>query len=162
MNKIFCPNCYGDYDCPPEHCVCGYPFNGSEMEKHTFMSEQIKKKVTLTEGIEAARYSRIILLVIGGFNLLFTLINTYTGNNDLANTLILAYSIILISLGLYSYKEPFVALLTGFLLMIVIYAMAWYYNSASLYANLFLKLGFIGGFIYGLVKIKQAENIELE
>lgn len=68
------------------------------------------------------------------------------------------YSAILIGLGFYSYKEPFLALLLGFLVMILIYTILGFIDPTKLLSGLIRKIIFFSSFIYGLVKIKQSEN----
>ncbi|MFT3739240.1 MAG: hypothetical protein QM786_10820 [Breznakibacter sp.] len=160
MSKIFCPNCYSEFENQPEKCKCGYPFNGDDMDKYKFMSARIKKEKILQEGIKNASYSRNILFIIGGLNLLISLIFAFSANDNLYYLTTILYSVILIGLGFYSYKEPFFALLLGFIVVVLIYAVIGFISPAKLLSGLILKIVFVSSFIYGLVKIKQSENID--
>ena len=160
MSKIFCPNCYSEFEIQPEKCECGYPFNGDDMDKYKFMSTRIKKEKIIQEGINSASYSRNILFIIGGLNLLISLIFAFSSEDNSYYLITMIYSSILIGLGFYSYKEPFFALLLGFLVMILIYVVIGFIDPAKLLSGLILKIVFVSGFIYGLVKIKQSENID--
>lgn len=160
MSKIFCPNCYSEFETQPEKCECGYPFNGNDMDKYKFMSTRVKKEKNIREGINSASYSRNILFIIGGLNLLISLIFVFSVEDNSYYLITLIYSVILIGLGFYSYKDPFFALLLGFLVMILIYAVIGFIDPAKLLSGLILKIIFINSFIYGLVKIKQSENID--
>ena len=160
MSKIFCPNCYSEFEIQPAECKCGYPFNGNEMDKYKFMSTRIKKEEILQEGINSASYSRNILFLIGGINLLISLISAFSAEDNSYYLLTMIYSAILVGLGFYSYKEPFFALLLGFLVMILIYIVIGFIDPAKILSGLILKIVFVSGFIYGLVKIKQSENIQ--
>jgi len=160
MSKIFCPNCYCEFEIQPEKCECGYPFNGNDMDKYKFMSTLVKKERILQDGINSASYSRNILFIIGGLNLLISLIFALSAKDNSYYLITMIYSVILIGLGFYSYKEPFFALLLGFLVMILIYTVIGFIDPAKLLSGLILKVFFVSSFIYGLVKIKQSENIE--
>jgi hypothetical protein len=162
MSKIFCPNCYSEFEIQPEKCECGYPFKGNEMDIYKFMSTRIKKEEILQEGINSAAYSRNILFLIGGINLLSSLIFALSAEDNTYYLLTMIYSAILIGLGFYSYKEPFFSLLLGFLVMILIYTLIGFIDPAKVLSGLILKIVFVCGFIYGLVKIKQSENIKKE
>jgi hypothetical protein len=107
MSKIFCPNCYSEFDIQPEQCKCGYPFNGSDMDRYNFMSGHMEKNNIIKEGINRAAYSRNILFAIGGLSLLVSFIFILTAEENTFNFISAIYSIILIGLGFYSYKEPF-------------------------------------------------------
>ncbi|NJO69000.1 MAG: hypothetical protein HC830_06665 [Bacteroidetes bacterium] len=160
MNKIFCPNCYAEYESDPGFCRCGYPFRGTEMEKYNFMSERVKKVHTINEGMETANYARIILFAIGGINLLAALYNAYIVGGDPLDTLFtLIYSGILIGLAFYSYQEPFFALLIGFLIMVLMYIVIGVMNPMLVLSGIPLKLIYTAGFVYGLVKIKKGEDL---
>jgi len=132
------------------------------MEKYKFTSQRVKKKRIITEGIESAAHSRIILFAIAALNLISSLVVIYRFGNNGFNMVILLYSLILIGLGFYSYKEPFSALLVGFILMVFIYVLMGIINPITLLGGLLLKIIFVSSFIYGLVKIKRAENVNAE
>lgn len=159
MSKIFCPSCYSAFEVQPEKCTCGYPFNENEIVKQKFMSMQRNRRKTLQQGVKSASYSRNILFIIGALNLLASLILAYTAEDNSYYLIMMIYSVIIIGLGFYSYKEPFLSLLFGFIFMLLIYIVIGFVNPAKLLSGIFLKIIFIVSFIYGLIKIKQAENI---
>jgi hypothetical protein len=166
MSKVFCPNCYSEFEMQPHYCSCGYPFNGTEMDKYQFMSTKVKKAKILQEGINSASYSRNILFVIGGLNLLISIILAFLADDNEYNLInndyyfiTMGYSVILIALGFYSYKEPFFALLLGFLVLLFVYAIMGLINPIMLLNGIIIKIIIICSFVYGLIKIKQAENI---
>ena len=159
MSKIYCPNCYSKFENQPEKCECGYPFKGSDMDKFKFMSTRIKKEKILQEGINRASYSRNFLFIIGGLNMLNSLILAFSVEDNSYYLITIIYSAILIGLGFYSFKEPFFALFLGFLVMILTYTVIGFIDPAKLLSGLILKIVFVSSFIYGLVKIKQSDNI---
>jgi len=165
--KVFCPNCYSGFEIQPNNCNCGYPFNGNDMDKYKFMSIKLKKGKTIQEGNDIAAYSRYILFVIGGLNLLISVIsiiisqnNSYTIEENGFNLLTVIYCLILIGLGFYSYKEPYFALLIGFIVMIFMYGVLGFVDPSRFLSVVILRLVFLGSFVYGLIKIKHAENIK--
>jgi hypothetical protein len=159
MNKIFCPHCYAEYEEQPERCSCGYPFSGNDMEKYQFMSKKVKGVNTIKEGIKSADYARLILFIIGGLNLLISIVFLTTGEKNPFYVASLVFSIMLIGLGFISFKEPFLSLLLGFIILIVLYLIMGIIDPEMFLRSLITKILFLGGFVYGLVKIKQAEQV---
>jgi len=159
MNKVFCPNCYSEFDEQPENCSCGYPFKGSDMDKYQFMSNKIKKVKTVHEGIKSADYARLVLFIIGGINLIVSIIFMMSAEHSPIHVVTLIYSLLLIGLGFLSFKEPFFSLLLGFIILLVIYLVIGLIDPKMLMSGLILRIVFISGFIVGLIKVKQAENI---
>ncbi len=158
MNKVYCPNCYSEFENQPDSCSCGYPFSGNDMDKYKFMSQRIKKVKTVKEGIKSADYARFVLFIIGGINLLVSIIFLMSAAHTPIHVVTLIYSILLIGLGFLSFKEPFFSLLLGFIVLIIIYTVTGLLDPKILMSGLIMKVIFISGFIYGLVKIKMAEN----
>lgn len=159
MNKIFCPNCYTEFQTQPDNCSCGYPFNGSEMEKYKFMSQKAKKVNTVVEGNKAADYARLIFFLVGGINLLISICFIISKNSSPIYTVSLVYSILLIGLGFVSFKEPFLSLLLGFIVLLIIIIITGLIDPAMLLSGLPIRILFITGFIYGLIKVKKAQNL---
>jgi hypothetical protein len=159
MSKIFCPSCYAAYEQPPDSCSCGYPFIGSEMDKYNFMSKKIKKVNTVQEGKKSADYARLVLFIIGGLNFLVSIIFLMSNENSPMHVVTLVYSILLIILGFVSFKEPFFSLLLGFIVLLIIYILTAVIDSNIFMNGIFSRVIFISGFIYGLVKVKQAEKL---
>jgi hypothetical protein len=163
MSKTFCPNCYAEYENQPESCSCGYPFNGTEMEKYNFMTQKGKKESKIKESVTSTNQARKYLFVIGGINLLFTIINMLSDESNTANIIPLFYSIILIGLGFYSYKEPFLSLLLGIIVLIFVFIIGGFVDSSKLFKEFFvLKIGYFLTLIYALYQLKIAEKIKKE
>lgn len=158
MIKIFCPNCYSSYDKQPEVCECGYPFSGSEMEKHKFMSIKVKSKTIEKEAKSASEDARNILFAMGGLYALFSIFLIFSSTENTFNFITLTYGILIIILGMFSHKEPFFSLLSGFILIIILYLILGLFNPSALLKGFIFKILFIGGYIAALVKIKMAEK----
>ncbi len=159
MKKVYCPNCYSEFENQTDICSCGYPFNGNDMDKYKFMSQRIKKVKTVKEGIESADYARFVLFIIGGINLLVSIIFLMSAQYTTIHIVTIIYSISLIGLGFLSFKEPFFSLLLGFIVLIIIYIVTGLLDPKLLMSGLIMKVIIISGFVYGLAKIKMAENV---
>ncbi|MEZ5083797.1 MAG: hypothetical protein R2750_10155 [Bacteroidales bacterium] len=159
MNKIYCPNCYDGFEVAPKNCKCGYPFQGAENDKQKFMAIQIKKNKTIKEGRKSAKYSRGVLFFIGGINFIISIIAYFVFEDNSLVFLPFIYSAVLIGFGFYSYKEPFFALLLGFIVLIFLYTLIGINDPMKILKGGLFKILFVGLFIYGLVKVWQAERV---
>jgi hypothetical protein len=157
--KTYCPNCYKEFqECPANCDNCNYPFNGTEREKYEFMSAINKDRNTIEEASNYESYSRWILFIIGGINLIIAIILLISSYNNLITIPTIVTSTFIIILGFYSYKDPFFALLLGFISLIFMYAIYGLFDPVKLFSGMILKIFFVSGFIYGLVKIRQSEK----
>jgi hypothetical protein len=159
MNKIFCPNCYNEFETEPDQCNCGYPFHGTEIDKYNFMSAIGNKKIAIQLGNESAENTRNILFLIGGISLVISFLFMCFEEFNTNNVITMVYSLILIGLGFYSYKEPFFALLMGLIVVILGYLMMIILNPLIILSGLLTRVAIIAALVYGLIKIKRSEKI---
>lgn len=159
MAAVFCPNCFAKFETEPDYCECGYPFVGNEMDKYKFMAEKNKKKKITQESIKIASTSRKILFVIGVVNLLLSIVEILSSDDNSVHFITLVYSVLVIGLSFYSYYEPFTALFVGFLIMLSMYAIIGFFDPMNLMRSFPFKIAFLVSFIYGLVRVKQAERL---
>jgi len=161
MNKLFCPNCYSEFDLAPDYCTCGYPLKGSEREEYEFMSAIGKKNKIIQEGVDSAISSRNILFLMGGLGLMLALIFSFMPEADITLILLsVAYSLVMIGLGFYSYREPFFAPLIGFFVLLLAIIISFIIDQDFMLKGIAVRIGIIIAFIFGLVKIKRSENLK--
>lgn len=159
--KIFCPICYEEYQSEPLKCTkCEYPFSGSELEKHHFVSNHVKGINITKEAHETTISSRHILFVIGGINLIISLYLLFKFPENFVAVPTLIFSLVLIGLGFLSYKDPFFALLLGFISLILLYGFFAIISPSTLFSGIIFKIIFIVSFIAGLIKIRKSEIIK--
>ena len=159
--KIFCPICYTEYVEESEKCLkCGYPFAGSELDKREFVSSKIRNKKIIEEAQETTKYSRWILFIIGGINLIVSLVMIGNSSNNLVAIPSLVFSLLIIIFSLFSYKDPFCFLLMGFIALVLLYIIYGLLEPKMLLSGFILKVVFVGGFISGLVKIRKLDVIK--
>ncbi|HEY4789511.1 MAG TPA: hypothetical protein VIH57_25850 [Bacteroidales bacterium] len=162
MNKIFCPNCYNEFETEPDQCNCGYPFHGTEIDKYNFMSGIGNREIAVEQGKESASNSRNILFFIGGASLVLSLLFMFFEEDHTNNMITIIYSLILIGLGFYSYKEPFFALLMGLIVVVLGYLMMFILNPVLILSGLLTRIIIIAALIYGLITIRRSKKIAKE
>jgi len=159
-----CPACKSEFLVQPGACEnCGFPFIGSEKEKSLFIAQHILKKGQLSDTRDRIKRARIILWIIGGFNILSPVVASF-GNGVQGEYLFVGIflGIVFIGFGFLAYKKPFIAILIPLLLLLLLYTASAILDPDTLFNGIILKLVFLGGLIYALVSIVEAEKIRRE
>lgn len=146
----FCPN-------------CAFPQRGTQEEMKSFIRKIHDKKMLVEEQKSSVKKARNILYILSGLNLLAGLV---LGIFILKNTLVLLGgllgAIIYLALGLWSRKQPFPSILSGFFVYIVFIAISAINDPSALYRGLLWKAIIISGFVYGFKGVKNAQRLESE
>lgn len=159
--KVFCTVCYSEYIEEPLICEkCAYPFSGNEREKQEFISSYVGLINTVKDANNALLYSRYILFIIGGINILIALRSLVLNQDDIIAMPQLFISLMMVILGFVSFKEPFFALLLGFLSLILLYGVVFFIEPLRLLHGIFWKILFLSGMIWGLYKVWMVERIK--
>ena len=146
---MFCPN-------------CGFPQRGTQGQMKKFMWNIHNKKKLLEEHRKSVNGARNVLYFLAGLNLLIgVLVGVFQSDIPMLIGGVLAGSIYF-ALGLWSKKQPFIALLSGFFVYIVFIVIAAIDDPTTLFKGLIFKALFIGAFIYGYKGAKDAKNLEAE
>lgn len=142
---------------------CGFPQRGTQAEMGKFMGQIVLKKSALDDQKKAIKKARNILYILAGLNLLYGIFLGLIINFDAA---ILIGSIIgggiYLSLGIWSKKKPFAAILSGFFIYIVFNVIGAIADPHTIYQGILWKIIIISGFIYGYKGVKDSEKLEKE
>jgi hypothetical protein len=146
----FCPN-------------CGFPQKGNQASMKRFIWNVNNKHTLLDKHKKAINKARNILYGLSAICLVVgILVGVLTKSNiSIIITNVIASGIYL-SLGLWSRKNPFPAILTGFFVYITIQVINVIYYPSTIYQGLVLKAFIIGGFVYGYKGVKDANALEKE
>ncbi|NTW33912.1 MAG: hypothetical protein HGB12_15070 [Bacteroidetes bacterium] len=149
-NDNFCPN-------------CSFPQKGSQAEMKNFIWNINNKQKLLVDQKKAINKARNILYILAGMNfvlgiLLGLIINV---NIQILIACIISGGIYFL-LGLWSRKQPFPAILSGFFVYIVFIVINAIADPNTIYQSLFWKAIIISGFIYGYKGVKDSKKIETE
>ncbi len=146
----FCPN-------------CRFPQNGTQREMKRFLVNVANKKQLLIDKKKSVKKARIILFILAGLNFVFGIVFGIVLN---FNIQILIGSIlgalIYFGLGMWSRKNPFPAILSGFLIYVVFNVITAIANPATIVQGIIWKVLIISGFVYGYKGVKDSEALEVE
>ncbi len=163
-SKFKCPACQTEYVLQPEFCAeCGFPFKGTEQQKSAFIGQQILKKGTVSDTKDKIKRARIILWVIGGLNIIFSLL-AYNGSQQQKDLIIASaiLGLIFVAFGFLTYRKPFIAMLIPLLLLLLFYTYDAIQDPASIFMGILWKVIFITGLVYGLIGVIKAQRIRGE
>lgn len=146
----FCPN-------------CGFPQRGTQYEMRKFLSEVNLKHRLLQDHKKAVNKARYILFGLSALNFIVAiLLAVIVRINVISFISVLILSGIFLGLGLWSRKNPFSAILTGFFVYVVLQVIQALLNPQSIFNGIILKIIIISGFIYGFKGAKEASDLEEE
>lgn len=146
----FCPN-------------CGFPHAGTEYEMNEFIRianhrlSILKDQKTNIGQAEKILYA--LAVIFGLFGLFSGVVINF--NLDLLITNLIVAAIYL-GLAIWCNKNPFAAILTGFLLYITLQVLNALIDPTTIYQGLLLKIFLISGLYYGYNAVKKAQKIEKE
>ncbi|MDP4266278.1 MAG: hypothetical protein Q8880_02440 [Bacteroidota bacterium] len=150
QDDTFCPN-------------CGFPQRGTQTEMRNFIWNIRNKKLLLKEQKKAINKGRNILFILAGLNLLFGIVLIVTGKINISVILgIMISAVIYFGLGIWSMKNPFPAILTGFFIYIVLSVIGAINDPKSILNGIIIKAFIIFAFIYAYLGVKDAEKLEKE
>lgn len=154
-----CPTCKTVYETDVELCAkCGFPFRGTEKEKSSFIAQQIIKVGHIEDARKSVKSAQTILLVIGAFNIILSLITKNIG-------IIIVGSIIgigFIVLGLIVKKSPMLFLSIALSILLLLYIADAIQDISSLSRGLIIKVAYLTSLGYAIVRVKRASAFTKE
>lgn len=146
--------------------TCGYPLHGTEMEQQTFLTLRSNKEIDLEEHDKKIRTSGLYLKVIGGISLVMGLVGCFTASDQEEGQAVLIVNIILaviyFSLGFWSKYKPMTAIITGFIVFVLVILLNMLDEPASVLKGAILKIFVISAFIKGIISVSEANKIKKE
>ena len=142
----FCPN-------------CSFPQGGTQGEMKYFLSRMSRKKMYLQDQKEAVNKARNILFALGGLNLLFAFLSRF----DIIS--VISYSIgtiVYVGLGIWCNKKPFPAIISGFVVYIVLIILNFIVDPATIFSGIIWKIIIISGLVYGFRAAKEHQRLDQE
>jgi len=158
MNK--CKNCESVFTEGELECiVCKYPLSGTDQEKAKFIAQQIIQKSDVEESLDKLKKARIILLVLGAFNI----VAPFTPLFKTGDTIILYVSLVLgalfITFGLLTFKFPKIATLVPLIVISLYYLAVLIFTPLAFFKGMLWKLIIIMGLGYGYFSVRKADKI---
>lgn len=146
----FCPN-------------CGFPQRGGQTAMKKFIWNINNKHKLLDDQKKAINKARNMLF---GLAILFTVFSILLGVVTEFSLVVLLTNLVVagiyLGLGLWSRKNPFPAILTGFFLYITLIVINAVIDPATIFQGLLMKGFIIAGFVYGYKGVKDSAILEKE
>lgn len=142
---------------------CGFPQGGTQEEMKMFIWRIKNKQQLLLDKKKSVKKATTILYILAGINFVFGII---LGLIVEINIPILIVSVVVagiyFTLGLWSAKQPFPAILSGFFVYIALNVINAIADPNTIYMGILWKVLIISGFIYGYKAVKDSQKIEAE
>jgi hypothetical protein len=156
---IKCPTCKSEYQNPVDCCSkCGYPFNGTDQERSSFVAQQIIKGGHIDDAKNSLKSAKAILFVIGAVNIIFSVLS---GNVSV----IITGGIVglgFIVFGFVVERSPFLFLVIPLSLLLLLYLADALFDPMTLIRGIGWKIAYITSLSYAIVRVKRAEKIKKE
>lgn len=148
---VYCPN-------------CRFPQRGTQDEMQAFLRFMKRKRSLLAEKTNSVKKARNVLFILAGLNLVVGVLMSQTDKANAAAYIIggLIGAAIYFSLGMWSKKNPFAAILSGFIVFIVVIAINAVGDPHTIYQGLLWKIVIISAFVYGYKGVKDSEKLAAE
>ncbi len=148
-DDVFCPS-------------CRFPQKGTQLEMKQFIIQVNRKHSLMHDKQKAIRKARIVLFFLSGANIFFgvMLANKFQDRTIFFTGFIMA--VIYFALALWSHKNPFAAILSGFAIYLVSIGMNAVVDPNTLYHGIIWKIIFITAFVVGYTGAKDADKLAAE
>ena len=141
---------------------CAFPQGGTQSEMKKFIWNIHNKKKLLADQKKAVNKARNILYILAGVHLLAGILGLAIMASVPFFIVLAIQSGIYLGLGLWSRRQPFPAILTGFFIYMVFIVIDAVDNPSSLLSGIIWKIIFIAGFVYGYKGAKDSKMLEAE
>jgi hypothetical protein len=155
-----CKNCKTQRAESEEICdLCNYPIKGTEKEQASFIAKQVIQKSDVLESIERLKKSRIILFLVGAFNIIAPFTPLLKNPTSFEYIFSISLGLILIGFGFLTFKKPKIALIIPLSLFILYYVILFLINPIYLFSGMLWKMIIIMGLGYGYLSVRKSDKI---
>ena len=139
--------------------ICNYPVKGNEKEQASFIAKQVMQKSDVVESIERLKKSRMILFLLGAFNIIVPFTPLLNDPTSFEYIFSITLGLILIGFGFLTFKKPKTALLIPLSLFVLHYMLLLLINPIYLFSGILWKMIIIMGLGYGYFSVKKSDKI---
>jgi hypothetical protein len=152
---------------PPAHCGycakdlpdaavkfcphCGYPQNGTEEERGTFLREKGREQQRASISHDRVNKARNALFWVAGLNMIPYIIL----GEPVYIVVGLVISLMFVGLALWSRKQPYPAILTALALYVLLILLAAIENPVSIFSGIIVKVLVLSALFYALRSLKE-------
>lgn len=138
---------------------CQYPLLGSEREQAVFVAQQVMQKSHVSDSGKQTRNARIILFVLGGFELTASLFLFANPDEFIVAILSSIFGLLFIGFGFLTYKRPAIALLIPLILLSLYYTFLVIFSPSAFLQGVLWKFVILTALIYAYAIVARAEKI---
>ncbi|TXH24624.1 MAG: zinc ribbon domain-containing protein [Cyclobacteriaceae bacterium] len=161
--SISCENCEAVNDSSKKFCPqCSFPIGGTEDEKRSFRLIVSSRKRLLESANEKIKSAKYIIIAISAIVFLTGLYQGFYGDDFVAMIVNLIISLVYLILLAWCTKNPFGAILTAFIIYATVIVINAFFEPASLFNGIIIKIFFIVAFIKGIQSAKEAQGYLME
>lgn len=156
---VNCENCNNTNSPDLRFCPnCSFPAGGSDEEKSQFRIRIIRNKQLIKDAKEKIQSAKIIMYVLAGLTFLMGVFQGF-GQDDFSGLIVNSVLAILYLIMIaWMDKNPFAATLSVFILYITINLLNAFFEPATLFSGIILKIIVIAALIKGITSAKQAQD----
>jgi hypothetical protein len=139
--------------------VCRYPLKGTGKEQASYVAKQVMQKSDVEESIGRLKNSRMILFIIGAFNIIvpFTpLINT---PSSFAIIFSVVLGLVFVGFGFLTFKKPKIALIIPLSMTVLYYLILLIINPLYIWTGILWKMIILMGRGYGYFSVRKSNKI---
>ena len=138
--------------------TCNYPLHGTDQEKGRFVAKQVMDESNVKDAINKMKYPRYILFIIGGFNVLASVIQYQS--LDLASIIIsIVIGLMFIGFALLTVKSPKIAILIPLILILIYYTLLAVFMPNYFMFGIIWKVIIVIGLSFSIYTVFDAEKI---
>ena len=156
---VICENCKASNSADLKFCPnCSFPIGGSEHDKYQFRLKVSNNKRLIKNAKEKIQSAKTIMYVLAGLTFVVGLYAGLGEDNYEGLMINLILSVLYLIMVAWADKNPFAAILTAFIIYITINLLNAFFEPATLFQGIILKIIFIGGFIKGIKSAQEAQE----
>lgn len=158
-NRAKCGLCRGLVASEQEFCNnCGFPANGSEKKKHKYKLDRLNTREKLEDLESKMRKIGYLIFLLAISNGVFALMS----EDSTEQIIYAAISGLYFVSGILAFSKPFIGILCGFVIYVILLILIAVADPASLLSGILIKILVISGFIFVLTRFKVMEQMREE
>lgn len=156
---VTCENCKSISDATKKFCPqCSFPIGGTEDEKRSFRLTVSSRKRLLEDANDKIKSAKYIIIGLSCFILLQGLFQGFFGDDFATMIVNLCISLLYLILAAWCTKNPFGAILIAFIIYATLILINAFFDPATLFSGIILKVVFIVALVKGMQSAKEARG----
>jgi len=155
-----CRNCKSEVNKYSTICSeCNFPLNATQEGQRKFIANQTNSKLTVQESIDDLKSARLVLFAIGFFHLILAMLNYMNAGDPIDLKINSVVSFIFFCLGLFSFKNPIIAILIALIILVTNYTLTLFLLPGYIFVGIIWKIIILVVLITCFIKVKKANKI---